>query len=122
MKRLLLGPALALPLILGLCSFHTKVPELPKVPEVVGSVSSAAREIPLDDFKQFPPIPAVPPVPIKKPVVRHKPALHHEKPKVTKAPVKAPVAPEEPLPPQQGPICIFPFSMIPNCTPQVAGQ
>jgi hypothetical protein len=122
MKRLLLGPALALPLILGLCSFHTKVPELPKVPEVI-------REIPLDDFKQFPPIPVVPAAPIKKPVVRHKPALHHEKPKVTKAPVKAPVAPEEPLPPrseaplpQQGPICIFPFSMIPNCTPQVAGQ
>jgi hypothetical protein len=28
----------------------------------------------------------------------------------------------EALPPQQGAICIFPFSMIPNCTPQVAGQ
>jgi hypothetical protein len=22
------------------------------------------------------------------------------------------------LPPQQGPICIFPLNMIPNCTPQ----
>jgi hypothetical protein len=122
MKRLLLGPALALPLILGLCSFHTKVPELPKVPEVVGSVSSAAREIPLDDFKQFPPIPVVPTAPVVKPKV--KPHAVRKAPMPRKAqpaprPVDPPVAE---LPPQQGPICIFPFNMIPNCTPQVAGQ
>jgi hypothetical protein len=126
MKRLLLGPALALPLILGLCSFHnTKVPELPKVPEVV-------REIPLDDFKQFPPIPAVPSAP-KPQVKAHAPALaprHHVRPssrpvrprRAPEAPSVDATVPDQQLPPQQGPICIFPFSMIPNCTPQVAGQ
>jgi hypothetical protein len=117
MKRLLLGPAvLALPLALFGCNWGTKTPELPKVPEVVGSVSSAARQIPLpDNFEQrFPPI--VTPVPAPKPAPKkakppHAHAVHR--------PVR-PVAPpvDQPLPPQQGPICIFPLSMIPNCKPQ----
>jgi hypothetical protein len=114
MKRLLLGPALALPLILGLCTFHTKVPELPKVPEVI-------REIPLDDFKQFPPIPVVPPVPVKKhQVKKHAPVVHPNRAPLRRPQTPVAPAPVEPLPPQQGPICIFPFNMIPNCTPQEA--
>ena len=117
MKRLLLGPAvLALPLALFGCNWGTKTPELPKVPEVI-------REIPLDDFNHFPPV--VPPAPVKKPVVKpHAPVRH---PRVGVAPPshKAPVAKdprvssEPPLPPQQGVICIFPFNMIPSCTPGV---
>jgi hypothetical protein len=124
MKRLLLGPALALPLILGLCHLRTtpEIPQLPKVPEVI-------REIPLDDFKAFPPITTLPtPVPHKAPAVKHRPnpvkthARHVPKPTDRPVPPGSPVGPVEELPPQQGPICIFPFSMIPNCTPQVAGQ
>jgi hypothetical protein len=118
MKRLLLGPALIAPLALFGCSnWGTKVPELPKVPEVI-------REIPLEDFEHFPPVKA--PEAILAPQVpkrTHAPR-HHTRP--TPRPVHRPVAPvaapEDTLPPQQGPICIFPFSMIPNCTPQVAGQ
>jgi hypothetical protein len=125
MKRLLLGPAvLALPLALFGCNWGTKtpgaLPELPKVPEVI-------REIPLDDFDHFPPIvptPA-PSAPVVKPKAKtHVPVRH---PRVGVAPLahKAPVAQdprvpsEPPLPPQHGVICIFPFNMIPNCTPGV---
>jgi hypothetical protein len=115
LKRLLLGPAvLALPLALFGCNWGTKTPELPKVPEVVGSFSSAARQIPLEDFEQrFPPV--VTPTPTPKPAPKKaKPHAH-----VVHRPVR-PVAPpvDQPLPPQQGPICIFPLSMIPNCKPQ----
>jgi hypothetical protein len=126
MKRLLLGPALIVPLALFGCSnWGTKVPELPKVPEVV-------RQIPLDDFDHFPPI-VTAPAP-QAPVVKHKPhqvKKHADHPVALRpAPARRPrVVPDAApssdvpdLPPQQGPICIFPFSMIPNCTPQVAGQ
>jgi hypothetical protein len=120
MKRLLLGPAvLALPLALFGCNWGTKTPELPKVPEVV-------RQIPLDDFNHFPPV--VPPAPVEAPVVRHKPVKTHQpvKKHVQHAParpahvdpVETPDAGEA-LPPQHGVICIFPFNMIPNCTPGV---
>ncbi|MCP1937372.1 hypothetical protein J2R95_003167 [Bradyrhizobium japonicum] len=127
MKRLLLGPALALPLFLGLC--HLKGGEAPKVPEVV-------KEIPLPDFEQrfprsassaVPPIPTTPPAvlpePVRKPVVRHKPAeKQHVRPAPTRSPrvvpPEAPPAPEA-LPPQQGVVCIFPFNLIPTCTPGV---
>jgi hypothetical protein len=121
MKRLLIGPALALPLILGLC--HLRTPELPKLPEVV-------REIPLDDFNAFPPIPPAQPAPEKPQWKPHGPTKHHAparpharltKPLKPAVPQARPVDPE-PLPPQQGLICIFPLNMIPNCTPQVAGQ
>jgi hypothetical protein len=119
MKRLLLGPALALPLILGLCQL--RAPELPKVPEVV-------REIPLDDFKQFPPITTTPtPEPPRAAPVHPRPhvrptarTLGHKRPAAPSSVAKE--VPDQQLPPQQGPICIFPFNMIPNCTPQVAGQ
>jgi hypothetical protein len=121
MKRLLLGPALIAPLALFGCNWGTKVPELPKVPEVI-------RDIPLEDFEAFPTIPVVPPAPAAKPVVRHKPAPHQEKPHARHVPqptarpvpTDPPVGPVEDLPPQQGLICIFPLNMIPNCTPQVA--
>jgi hypothetical protein len=121
MKRLLLGPALIAPLALFGCNWGPKVPERPKVPEVV-------RQIPLDDFDHFPPITA-PQIPVapKAPVVKHKPhqVKKHVRPAPARRPhveaVEAPPAPEA-LPPQQGPICIFPLSMIPNCTPQAAGQ
>ncbi|WP_368508114.1 hypothetical protein [Bradyrhizobium lupini] len=127
MKRLLLGPAILSPLaLLGFCSFHTpKLPEVPKVPEVV-------RQIPLDDFNAFPtppqitaPTPEPRKAPERKPVVRHRP--NQVKPHVRPAPARpshvvpreAPPAPQA-LPPQQGPICIFPLNFIPNCTPQEA--
>jgi hypothetical protein len=120
MKRLLLGPAvLALPLALFGCNWGTKAPELPKVPEVI-------REIPLEDFDHFPPV--VPPAPVEAPVVRHKPAKTHQPVKKHVRPTPArpsPVVPVETpdageaLPPQHGVICIFPFNMIPNCTPGV---
>jgi hypothetical protein len=108
MKRLLLGPALIAPLAFFGCSGSVKTPELPKVPEVI-------RQIPLEDFEQrFPPI--VTPVPTPKPAPKkakppHAHAVHR--------PVR-PVAPpvDQPLPLQQGPICIFPLNMIPNCKPQ----
>lgn len=122
MKRLLLGPALVLPLLtLGFCG---KSPQLPKVPEVV-------REIPLDNFEQrFPPITTMPTpepqpaAPAKKPVVKHRPnqVKKHVRPvPARRPPVVSHEAPPvaEDLPPQQGPICIFPLNMIPNCTPQV---
>lgn len=126
MKRLLLGPVLAIPLWLGLC--HMKTPEVPKVPEVIGSVSSAAREIPLDNFNtRFPPntttpqpAPEAPAVTKEKPRARvgahRRPAVHHPVP-LPRPPMDQ--APVETLPPQQGPICIFPFNMIPKCTPGV---
>jgi hypothetical protein len=108
-----------LPLALFGCNWGTKTPELPKVPEVV-------RQIPLDDFNHFPPV--VPPAPVTKPVVRHKPAKTHQPVKPHARPVPQPAArPSAPvaplgagdLPPQQGVICIFPFNMIPSCTPGV---
>lgn len=116
MKRLLLGPALLAPLMLFSCNWHK--PELPKVPEVV-------RQIPLDDFNAFPPVPTMPTpapvVPARKPhatkphqVKKHAPVGARHRP-----PVDRP-APADPLPPQQGPICIFPLNFIPNCTPQEA--
>lgn len=121
MKRLLLGPVLVLPLLtLGFCKLH--IPELPKLP------AGYVREIPLDTFEQrFPPITTMPtPAPHKAPAVKHRPnqvkphasvgrpvrpPLPHSRPPVDQAPVEA-------IPPQQGPICIFPLNMIPNCTPQ----
>lgn len=123
MKRLLIGPALVLPLLtLGFCG---KSPELPKVPEV----------IPIDNFDQRFPVPPLNPpavLPKEKPNVRrvHPPAASPERPRVhgrslgprlTDRPhhPAAPVVKEEPLPPQQGVICIFPFSLIPSCTPGV---
>lgn len=143
MKRLLIGPAIALASFGALfgCS-GPKVPEAPKVP----------REIPIDNFEQrFPPIPHTPPAvlpePVRKPVVRrassadrHKPAPHKEKPDATSptarphvrhpagpvGPLRAPAesrvgeaVPDQTLPAQQGVICIFPFSLIPSCTPGV---
>lgn len=111
-KRLLLGPAVALPLILGFCSFHK--PELPKVPEVT-------RQIPLDDFNQFPSPPQITtpkPVPHRKPVVKAKP--NHGPLVLPPVPPAPPADVErEPDPPvqQYGRICIFPFGMIPRCTP-----
>jgi hypothetical protein len=118
MKRLLLGPALVLPLLtLGLC--HHKTPEVPKVPEIV-------REIPLDDFNHFPPIttPQIPEAP-KAPAVKHKPhqvKKHAQPVRPVVRPVPAPSdqGRVEALPPQQGPICIFPLNFIPNCKPQEA--
>jgi hypothetical protein len=106
MKRLLLGPAIiAIPLALFGCNWGVKAPEVPKVPTEI------VRQIPLEDFEHFPPVVAAPVEPARKPVVRHKPAPHHPATRKPKAPV-------EPLPPQQGPICIFPLNMIPNCKPQ----
>lgn len=117
MKRLLLGPALAIPLLsLGLC--HLKTPEVPKVPEVV-------REIPMPaDFNtRFPPITPQPEKPqwnTHAPTRPHVPARTHVRPRKPSRPVVQPAPPvqPEPLPPQEGPICIFPFNMIPNCVPQ----
>lgn len=131
MKRLLLGPALVLPLLtLGFCEHK---PQLPKVvPEVV-------REIPLDDFNAFPPMTTTTPPtmptsePHKAPVVKHRPNQvkphaplgAHPRPNVSRhlpphAEARPPAAqaPVETLPPQQGTVCIFPLNFIPNCTPQ----
>lgn len=116
-KRLLLGPALIAPLALFGCNWGTKVPELPKVPEVI-------RQIPLEDFEHFPPIVTAPEAPRAAPLhprphVRP-PArpVRHKRPPAPRRVEEA--VPDQPLPPQQGPICIFPLNMIPNCTPQVA--
>jgi hypothetical protein len=136
MKRLLLGPALIAPLALFGCSnwgTSVKAPELPKVPDVI-------RQIPLEDFNtRYPGLKQVPaaefekanPTPaVKKTVPPYwqcngKPATNHKNcPKdhaprpVPKARPHVDQAPVETLPPQQGPICIFPLNMIPNCTPQ----
>lgn len=128
MKRLLLGPVALAPLaFLGFCSFHTpKLPEVPKVPDVV-------RQIPLDEFNAFPTPPQITmptPAPHKAPVVKHrpnpvKPHVVTKRPTVPAVrreprPVPPPAPPVETLPPQQGPICIFPLNFIPNCTPQEA--
>jgi hypothetical protein len=119
MKRLLLGPAIiAIPLALFGCSGSVKTPaELPKVPEVV------VRQIPLDDFEHFPPIITTPtPVPTPAPVKKakpHGPAAPRPARPLPRPRPPAAQAPVETLPPQQGPICIFPLNMIPNCTPGV---
>ncbi|MGY3589340.1 hypothetical protein [Bradyrhizobium sp. USDA 4350] len=117
MKRLLLGPALLAPFaLLGYCGLHKEVPQLPKVPEVV-------RQIPLDDFDHFKPtVPYLAPkAPAKKPIQHHQ-VKKHERDVHSSArplPPAGPVAVPEELPPQQGVICIFPFNMIPTCTPGV---
>lgn len=129
MKRLLLGPAILSPLaLLGFCSFHTpKLPDIPAVIRGAGDVPAVVRQIPLDDFKQFPTPPVVPVVPLRKPHATKphqvKPSAHRvARPTPTRQPRVVPNDPPDvpaPLPPQQGPICIFPFNMIPSCTPGV---
>lgn len=114
MKRLLLGPVLIAPLALFGCSNWgtVKAPELPKVPEVV-------RHIPLEDFEHFPPQITTTPEPPKAPAVKHQPKKAKPHAPAVHRPVR-PVAPpvDQPLPAQQGPICIFPLNFIPNCKPQ----
>lgn len=118
MKRLLIGPAIAFPLFLGFCNFGGGVPKAPEVPNF-------DQRFPVPHLN----LPAVPPK--EKPNVRraNSPAASPERPRAHGRPRShkhperphhpvAPVVKEEPLPPQQGPICIFPLNMIPNCKPQ----
>jgi hypothetical protein len=126
MKRLLLLVALALP-SLGLysCVSRVKVPTantivkeaheaFPSLPEV--------REIPLTP-ELTPTLPA-PQGPLVKPKA---PRVDHPRRALPARPVPRPrppvdQAPVEELPPQEGVICIFPFGLIPNCTPEPAGR
>src|SRR5437868_7095222 len=125
MKRLLLIAALVAPTWLYSCMPKSVVPtpavivqetfdQLPQLPEV--------REIPLDVPSVAPALPSYKPkaphvdrdrraVPAR-PVPRPRPA---PRPLVDQGPV-------EHLPPQEGPICIFPLNMVPNCTPEPAGR
>jgi hypothetical protein len=131
MKKLLLIAALVAPTWLYSCMPKSVVPDpsvviqetfdkLP-VPEV--------REIPLGVPSVAPVLPSYKPkatnrVPHARPTGHPRPAgpLPRPRPPVPKAPV---VESEAPLPPQQGVIeapaslsCIFPFNMVPNCTPE----
>jgi hypothetical protein len=121
MKRLLLGPVIIAALLLSgyLLSRHLEH----QVPAVV-------HAIPLDDFKQFPPPPVNFTVPTSPVVAMHKLATkaklkpHQVKPHGPLVLPPVPPAPpadveREPDPPvqQYGRICIFPFGMIPHCTP-----
>lgn len=127
MKRLLLIAALVAPTWLYSCSGPKSVvpdpsaviqetfDKLPPIPEV--------REIPLD-------VPSVAPVlPSYKPKAKHHAPAAPTVRKVPVAPKAVPrprppaaEAPVEPLPPQQGVICIFPLNMVPQCTPEPAGR
>ncbi len=128
MKRLLLIAALVAPTWLYSCMPKSVAPDpsaviqetfdkLP-VPEV--------REIPLDVPSVAPVLPSYKPkatnrVPTARPPGHHRPAgpLPRPRPAAPKAPV---AQSQEPLPPQQGVICIFPLNMVPQCTPEPAGR
>lgn len=103
MKRLLLIPALVLPTWLVSCNGH----KTPTPAEVVKEAHEAINERPT--------ILLTPTPPDVKPTWAHRPAP--KKHAVKRKPAPAPKKAESPLPPQQGPICIFPFNLIPNCYP-----
>lgn len=129
MKKLLLIAALVAPTWLYSCMPKSVVPSpavivqetfdnLPPVPEV--------REIPLGVPSVAPVLPSYKPkatnrVPTARPPGHPRPAgpLPRPRPVAPKAPV---AESEAPLPLQQGVICIFPFNMVPQCTPEDAGR
>lgn len=124
MKRLLLLAALVAPTWLYSCMPKSVVPDpsavvqetfdnLPKLPEV--------REIPILPGQVAPTLPTYKPAPKKRAapyqVKKHGPVAT-PRPAVRPLPRVRPSAPEAPvetLPPQHGTICIFPFSLIPQC-------
>ena len=132
MKKLLLIAALVAPTWVYSCMPKSVVPspavvvqetfdQLPQDPEV--------REIPIVRDQVAPVLPSYKPkstnrVPTARPPGHPRPAgpLPRSRPAAPKAPVAESAAP---LPPQQGVIeapaslsCIFPFNMVPNCTPE----
>lgn len=120
MKRLLLIFSLVIPAWLYSCS--TKAP-VPTPAEVIQQEHAAipkapGAQLPLPE----PPFVITPTDPNQeKPIVRRKdhPAKRAVRPVPRHRP--NPVAPhQDGLPPQQGPICLFPLNMIPDCRPQVA--
>lgn len=116
MKKLLLIAALVAPTWLYSC--------MPKAP--VPTPADVIREV----HEAFP----IPEVQIPElPADLTPPAVTHVKPKAKKhrtnrhVPVPGPRPPVdqdavETLPPQEGVTCIFPFNMIPTCTPEPAGR
>jgi hypothetical protein len=131
MKRLLLIAALVAPTWLYSCMPRSVVPDpavivqetfdkLPPIPDV--------REIPILRDQVAPVIPSYKPK--AKPHVQPRLPDHHapvQRPSVDRKPTPVPrpspvEAPVETLPPQQGVICIFPFNMVPQCTPEPAGR
>ena len=135
MKRLLLIAALVAPTWLYSCMPKSVVPE----PSVV--IQETFDKLPIPEVREIPlDVPSVAPVlpsykPTAKPRDSHRAAPQGHPTRPVQRPVpkplprvrppaaEAPVAESEaPLPPQQGVICIFPFSMVPNCTPEPAGR
>ncbi len=134
MKRLLLIAALVAPTWLYSCMPKSVVPD----PAVV--VQETFDKLPVPEVREIPlAVPSVAPVlPSYKPSVApvrpsykpktkpHAPVGRPTRPPVPKARPAAPKAPvaqsQEPLPPQQDVICIFPLNMVPQCTPEPAGR
>lgn len=106
MKRLLLGPALLLPLLtLGYCHHTTKV--VPEVPAVVRHLDDTFNQ-----FKPTPPPKIIPTVPHRAAKHRHVVVKHKHTQVKPPVPLAPPVAPEE-TPVRPG--CLFPFSLVPFC-------
>lgn len=128
MKRLLLIAALVAPTWLYSCMPKSVVPDpttviketfdnLP-VPEVR---DIPIIKVPAQDYSLPAPKPQAKkndrhvPHSTPRPVPRPRPPVVLPRPPAREAPV-------ETLPPQEGVICIFPFNMVPTCTPEPAGR
>jgi hypothetical protein len=113
MKKLLLPVFLVIvpALTLHMCT--------PKVPTPADVLKEAHEAFPTQQLEVPFLIPTAPQVQHAAP--KPKPRPHQVKPKPK--PVTKPIAPaprpktEEQLPQQQGTVCIFPFNMVPQCTP-----
>jgi hypothetical protein len=130
MKRLLLLVALALP-SLGLYSCVTRV----KVPTATTIIQEAHEAFPMpelpptvlipvpaEEFERANPTPTQPKPKVKKHVPAARPVTRPAPRPVPRPRPPVGQAEVEPLPPQEGVICIFPLNMIPTCTPEPAGR
>jgi hypothetical protein len=111
MKRLLLIAALASALTLVACHYAGQ-----RGQDI--TVFKTEQQAPV---LETPAAPVVVPRPVTNPPVRRAPTQRTHtplpKPKPHRPVLRLPPPVEDTLPPQQGTICIFPFNMVPTCTP-----
>lgn len=111
MKKIILILSLMVPAWLYSCTGAK-----PPVPTPADIIEQAHEAFPEAPYVTAPVVKDL----LKPAKTKHK-VKKHVRPPIPKARPHADQVPVETLPPQQGTICIFPFNLIPTCTPGEAG-